>query len=363
MIFTSTGTCTYSGTTSTTVNRAMGRGIFIVDATNGNLLYRFGPDAGASRQVTAMQYAVPADVVVLNRDRDNTRTLPGKENIQPLLSGFADRVYAVDTGGNVWRLDLDSATPANWVVTKLASLAGTSLADKRKFLFPPDVVFGNDGNGNYDAVLLGTGDREHPFDATITDRFYMLKDRKTGLDSTGHVTILDSTFDATTNPSGVFDATSNCLQDTTVCAAGSQDLLDATAALLAGPGWKLTLRPGEKDVGTATTLAGTTFFNTNQPSGSAGGGSCGSNLGVARQYQVSFADATATTNLNQTSGLTTVNRSTVVAGGGFLPSPVPLIVEIDGKKYQAVISGTQIQSPGGLKLEARVRSYWYRKIE
>jgi type IV pilus assembly protein PilY1 len=53
----------------------------------------------------------------------------------------------------------------------------------------------------------------------------------------------------------------------------------------------------------------------------------------------------------------------VVAGGGFLPSPVPLIVEIDGKKYQAVISGTQIQTPPGLKLEARVRTYWNRKIE
>ena len=341
----------------------MGRGIFIVNATNGNLLYRFGPDADANRQVTTMQYAIPADVVVLNRDRDSTRVLPGRESIQPLLSGFIDRVYAVDTGGNVWRLDLDSATPASWLVTKLASLSGTALADKRKFLFPPDVVFGSDAGGNYDAVLLGSGDREHPFDTTVTDRFYMLKDRKTGLDSSGHATILDSTFDACSNPNGLFDATNNCLQDRILCASGSEALLDATAALLASPGWKLTLRPGEKDVGTATTLAGTTFFNTNQPSGSAGGGSCGSNLGIARQYLVSFADATATTNLNQTSGLTTANRSTIVAGGGFLPSPVPLIVEINGQKYQAVISGTQIQSPGGLKLEARVRSYWYRKIE
>jgi len=35
--------------------------------------------------------------------------------------------------------------------------------------------------------------------------------------------------------------------------------------------------------GNALSLAGTTFFNTNQPSASAGGGTCGSNLGVARQ--------------------------------------------------------------------------------
>ena len=362
--FTSGGSCTYSGTTATPVDRKMGRGIFIVDATDGTLLFRFGSDIGADKVVSTMQYAIPADVVVLNRDRDNTRALPGRESIQPLLSGFADRVYAVDTGGNVWRLDLDSATPADWVVTRLASLAGSTLANKRKFLFSPDVVFGKDSAGvNYDAVLLGSGDREHPFDTTITDRFYMLKDYITGLDSTAHVTIVDDTFNSSTQPNGLFDATSNCLQDTAVCTSEQQ--LDAASALLASRGWKLTLRTGEKNVGTATTLAGTTFFNTNQPSASAGEseGSCGSNLGIARQYLVSFADATATTNLNNQSGLQTTDRSVQVAGGGYLPSPVPLIVEIDGKKYQAVISGTQIQSPGGLKLEARVRSYWYRKIE
>jgi hypothetical protein len=28
-----------------------------------------------------------------------------------------------------------------------------------------------------------------------------------------------------------------------------------------------------------------------------------------------------------------------------------------------VISGVQVQTPPGLQLESRVRSYWYRKIE
>ena len=364
VVYTSSGSCTATGTTKVDVKRSMGRGIFIVDATTGDLLYRFGPDgSGANVEIKEMAYSMPADVVLLNRDRDSTRTLPGKENIQPLLSGFADRVYAVDTGGQVWRLDLDDADPTKWKVTLLAALAGSDLKDRRKFLFSPDVVFGSDASGPYDAVLVGSGDREHPFDATITDRFYMLKDRGVKLEPSGANTIVDATFDASTNPDGLFDATSNCLQDTTVCASGSSALNDAQNALLAAPGWKLTLGAGEKNVGTATTIAGTTFFNTNQPSASAGGGACGSNLGIARQYLVSFADATATTNLNQTSGLTTVNRSAEVPGGGYLPSPVPLIVEIDGKKYQGVCSGTQCLSPGGLKLEARVRSYWYRKIE
>ena len=40
-----------------------------------------------------------------------------------------------------------------------------------------------------------------------------------------------------------------------------------------------------------------------------------------------------------------------------------MIVQIGTKKYQAVISGTSVQNPGGLTLEARIRTYWYRKIE
>jgi type IV pilus assembly protein PilY1 len=359
--YTSAGSCTYSGTTATTVNRSMGRGVFIVDATNGNVLFRFGPDASADKQVTGMQYAMPADLVVLNRDRDNTRALPGKENIQPLLSGYVDRVYSVDTGGNIWRLDLDSANTNNWVVTQFAAVSGTALTDKRKFLFPPDVLYSSDANGNYDAILIGSGDREHPFDSTVTNRYYMFKDRKTGLDATGQVTVTDTTFDSITAPNGLFDATSNCLQDTTVCNSAQQTL--AQAQLQASRGWKVTLGAGEKTVGSSTTVAGTTLFNTNQPSASAGGGACGANLGIAREYLVNFQNATATTELNGVSGLSTSDRSFVAAGGGYLPSPVPVIVEIGGKKYQAVISGTQVQSPGGLKLEARIRTYWYRKIE
>lgn len=363
--YTTAGSCTYSGTTSAAINRSMGRGVFIVDATNGDLLFRFGKvGSGANKEISGMDYAIPSDVVLLNRDNDSTRTLPGVENIQPRLRGYVDRIYAVDTGGNVWRMDVDSANPVNWVVTKFASLSGSAISDKRKFLFSPDVVLSKDAAGNFDAVLLGTGDREHPFDATVTNRFYMLKDRVTGLDATGQATIVDATFDATTYPNGLFDATNNCLQDTAVCAAGSTARQDAVNSLAGARGWKITLLPGEKNVGTATTLAGTTYFNTNQPTGSASGASCESNLGVARQYAVSFADATVPPPPpGVTGGITAAYRSTVVEGGGYLPSPVPLIVEIGGKKYQAVISGTQLQTPGGLTLGARIRTYWYRKLE
>ncbi|MBI2960358.1 MAG: pilus assembly protein PilY, partial [Betaproteobacteria bacterium] len=161
--------------------------------------------------------------------------------------------------------------------------------------------------------------------------------------------------------SDLFDATNNCLQDSGVCS--DEQKAAASANLLAAKGWFVTLAPGEKNVGTATTISGTTLFNTNQPSATAGGGACGSNLGIARSYLLSYKDATATTDVNATGTVTTADRYTVHAGGGFLPSPVPVIVTIAGKKYQAVISGTSVQNPGGLTLETRIRTYWRRKIE
>src|SRR3989442_4530988 len=49
-------------------------------------------------------------------------------------------------------------------------------------------------------------------------------------------------------------------------------------------------------------------------------GSCGSNLGIARQYLIGFADASATIDLNGTGGITLADRSMIHAGGGYLPS-------------------------------------------
>ena len=56
-------------------------------------------------------------------------------------------------------------------------------------------------------------------------------------------------------------------------------------------------------------------------------------------------------------------RFATFAGGGFLPTPVPVVVQIGGKYYQSVISGVTTTNPGGLKLQTRVRTYWYKKVD
>jgi type IV pilus assembly protein PilY1 len=307
-----------------------GRGLLIIDAFTGNVLWQAGPaPTGAAFNVTVagMTYSMASDPAIVDRN----------------LDGLVDRVYIPDTGGNVWRADIGDPSPANWTVSLLASIGGAAPTGSRKFLYPPDVVYSSDANGPYDAVLIGSGDREHPFDTTVTNRFYMFKDRKTGLSGVGQATITEA---------DLFDATSDALQTAT-----GSSLTAAQSALVSAKGWMVTLAAGEKVVGGAVTVGGVTFFNTNQPAAMAAAGSC-SNLGVARAYAVGFADATATGPLASGQTITMASRYTVVPGGGYLPSPVAVVLELSGKIVQGVISGTYVQTPGSAQLNWRYRSFW-----
>ena len=351
-VVTSVNTTTGAVTTSTigTVDRAMGRGIYVVNALTGALVWHASfTGSGATLEVAGMIYAIPSDLTV----------------IRNLSGGPTNRAYVGDTGGNVWRIDFsgDGATNlATSTVVKLASLAdpGTA-AGRRKFLFPPDVV-AQDG---YDAILLGSGDREHPFDTTVTNRFYMLKDKGTDVGAvTGNTepTITEQPIVGPPDYAGLSDLTSNCVQDASACLAGETQAA-VSSQLGTDRGWFITLGAGEKVVGNAISIAGTTFFNTNQPSATAGGGTCGSNLGVARQYQVGTVDATASSDLNAVGGLTGADRSLIHAGGGYLPSPVHVVVMLGGKPVEAVISGIQVSTPAGTSLSSRLRKYWYKEVD
>jgi len=65
------------------------------------------------------------------------------------------------TGASAVDLEPTTGTaPSNWTVTQFATLGGSG-SPKRKFFFPPDVVTTKD----FDMVMAGTGDREHPLTA------------------------------------------------------------------------------------------------------------------------------------------------------------------------------------------------------
>lgn len=367
--FTSSGTCTVTGATggAEVVARTKGRGLMVVDALDGHVIWQAGPaPSGATHNVVVpeMAFGIPSDVRVVDLNGD----------------GIGDAAYVGDTGGNVWRLDFTDPDPRNWKLRRLASLASTSssdIANKRKFQFAPEVVLAEDTLGLYFAVLVGSGDREHPFDGITINRFYMLKDR--GEDQTR----------------GTFGGNRAWTQLATTPSSGGgvggvireADLFDATTTPGASEsGWMRTLRPGEKIVSSALVVQGTAIFSSNQPTVLAGGAvdACASNLGVARIYSINVADAQG--------------DSVIRAGGGYVPSPVFAAIQLGGTSTTGVptsstgtctgaacqdqdtaggnpgggtggplsgivCTGTSCWSVGTIDVGSRRRSYWYKEID
>jgi type IV pilus assembly protein PilY1 len=281
---------------------SVGRAIYVLDATDGTVIWKavFSASGGATSctgnpcNLAGMTYSIPSDITLLNRDYD-------------LNPGYIDRLYAADVGGNIWRVDLEPSAgtaPANWTVTLFASVGGSG-SPKRKFFFPPDVVTTKD----FDMVMAGTGDREHPlYSASTTssyavkNRFYALKDPNVGTEvAPGWVAITDATASTgTAVPTGLTHVVPpSALYDPAV-ATDNGFYVDMPNA-------------GEKIVNAPTTVGGFTYFGTNAPPLPTSQ-AC-TNLGTARGYQVNF--------------LTGATRSNVIDGGGLPPSPVAGLVTID----------------------------------
>ncbi len=300
--------CTVSGGSSVTTARTMGRGVMVIDAFTGDLLWQAGASVSGAVDdliVSGMDYSISSDIAVIDTDFD----------------GDKDVGYVGDNGGNMWRLNMLDADPANWTVQHIAAVGGHFSSIRRKLQHRPDVVYTSDGGGNYSAVLFGSGDREHPFDGTVKNQFYMIKDRGAG------TTTLDS------------------------------DLFDATAATGSNAfGYKITLASGEKSISSAVTISGITYFNTNQPSASAVPGVCKNNLGIARQYEINYQTAAAAN--TTVAGTEITARASIYPGGGYLPSPVPVLVRLNGKNHFGVISGTSVKTPPKPTLEVRSRTFW-----
>jgi type IV pilus assembly protein PilY1 len=308
----------------------------VLDAFTGNLVWSAGnSSAGTTLSVSGMNFSIAADVLALDRHQ----------------TGFVDRAYAADVGGNLWRLDIGDPNTANWKVSKIAAIGDRSaVSSTRKFFYSPDVVFGD--AGTFDSIVIGTGDREHPLlsNAALNavNRAYMFKDPN--IDTLG--------ADLGYTNANLFDATSSSSVPPTA------------------NGWFVTLAAGEKVVNGPLVVSSSMIFGTNQPCASgrvddngncvSSGGSlsCTGNLGIARRYDINFLNGAP-------NGYTTAGGAAalfeVAPGGGFLPPPVAGVVEIGLSNYIFVTDNPL--SPGGIQSPTinvgtkRSRPYWKNRLE
>ncbi len=161
---------------STTYNATpdgSGAGIYILDLETGAQLWRAGDDNGA-------------DLTLKKSGREMDRAIPNRVRVIDLSGdGFADRMYATDLGGQVWRFDIfNGQDPANLVtggvIAQLGAegLGSPTAADTRRFYNAPDISLVTDPlqQRRFIGVNVGSGYRAHPFDLSAADRFFSIRD-------------------------------------------------------------------------------------------------------------------------------------------------------------------------------------------
>jgi type IV pilus assembly protein PilY1 len=254
-----------------------GNAIYIVDADTGALIWSASPDNTTSKntQVIAMADSIPASIAALDSDGD----------------GITDRLYAADTGGNVWRVDMPGQDPfaqaAPWSVIQFASLGGETVSTDRRFFSEPAIArsytskttttteLDQDGNpiideqGNqrisyqyeeipFEAVLIGSGNRVYPTDTHVDNKLFMLRDeaiitQSFTTQSLPEILTINDLVDYSADPYG------GALSD--------QDKAELDLVVSNSKGWFVDLNAsGEKSLSSATVVAGVAYYTSFTPS-------------------------------------------------------------------------------------------------
>ncbi len=145
-----------------------GAGISMLDLFSGDRVWRAGR-SNADLTLPAMTRSFPSEVRVIDFTGD----------------GFADRMYAIDVGGQLFRFDIfRNQNPANTVTGGVIArfggegVAATGATDTRRFYTAPDVSIFTDPvqNRRFLAVGVGSGYRAHPLDTSAADAYFSLRD-------------------------------------------------------------------------------------------------------------------------------------------------------------------------------------------
>ncbi|HVY80755.1 MAG TPA: hypothetical protein VG994_07230 [Steroidobacteraceae bacterium] len=340
-----------------------GHRIYMVDAISGELLWYAGgpggdgtPDLLLDPSTTngTMNNAIPGQLTVLDTNGDR----------------FADRIYAADLGGRIWRFDIfNDKTTADLVTGGVIARLGAgdapaspapTMADTRRFYGQPDVaLIQRRGADPYYNIAIGSGYRGHPKQTSATpggatlDRFYSIRDKAPFMPFT------QADYKAFT------PVTDGALVDIT-------DTITSTVVPPSQPGWKLDLRlngtgVGEKVLGSSTTANNVILFPTYTPADPTTANPC-KPMGVNRVYALSVDNGRPAldfsgdqridandvfTQLNQDGIVDQVNVAVVrPTPGGNGPPPTDPDTQC--------IAGVEILKQC-VKVGGTVRTYWKRK--
>lgn len=324
-------------------NDTVGNAIYMVDATSGNLLWWAGKKgSGANLEIEDMVNSIPASLSVVD--------ISG--------NGYVDMLFAVDTGGRIFRIDITKdpsdnndfsddrvlvADNANLYPNEFAkggviaslSVDGTSEAAKqgnRRFYSKPSIGLIKDNQiGDYLTIAVGSGHRAHPISTTeVKNRFYVIRDDSPYTAPDKYEVATEASESKTTLAENE-EPDSNKVYNATSIMNDPDDFdlrADLAKLINGGSGWYVTFgTEGEKVITQAITFSGSVFFNTFSPTSDLDDddtASCGADTGQSRFYALDMKFPLPSLDLED-------GASQKLANSGIAPRPVVIYRKGGGK--------------------------------
>lgn len=288
-----------------------GRAMYIVDAVTGKRLWSAGNP-------------------VNNTGSTFDKNLPGMVNslaATPAMAdsngdGFIDTIVAPDTGGKIWRFDINEENTGRSDFSEASVIAdfsdNASAADRRRFFSTPELLVDRSSGGKEAIVVtLGSGRRPNPLDKLENDQFYVVR---------------------STPVTGPKLSASGAVEDHTVLTV--PDLLNVTSATsidgatTAGlkkyseNGFYVDLtQDGEKVLGRPLIFNDFVVFSSYIPNPTIQG--CGSNLGLNKLYLYKLSDPSERVIIE-------------LKQSGIAPRPSILIINDGTERKPVLIVGTEV---------------------
>ncbi len=307
----------------------IGRAIYMVDASTGELLWSAGSMHGNLR-ISEMAYSIPGELALIDINQD----------------GLTDYLFAVDIGGQLFRIDINpnNTLPANFASGGLiARLSGNTAENARRFFEAPVVSLAK--NREYLHIAVGSGTRPTPMNTAVNDRMYVIRDPNINNKPVSYRYSVGNII----TESSLYDATANIIQN------GSEFQKRTELARLEGSlGWYLRLGDaGEKVLVKATILNGVLLFTSFVPQISSN--SCSPGVGLNYFYALDIEDGQGILD-SQTLG--TPTRRMLLKSKSLAPAPS---VISQGGQMQVCI-GSECLSGNNQPLQGigkrTIRSFW-----
>ena len=299
-----------------------GNAIYMVDATTGERLWwASNTGSAADLEISHMDNSIPASISAVD--------ISG--------NGLVDYLFAADTGGRVFRIDLDPS-PSNAgdfaQGGMIASLAGSDVASNRRFYNKPNVALVKDKlYGDYLTISIGSGHRAHPlFTTAVENRFYLIKDFYPYAAPSSYGVKTEAAIDDITLATGDNADPLKLYNATSLMNEGKAGLTSSLQVLMNnGGGWYITFsNTGEKVLSPSTTFSGAVIFTSFTPSGGASS-DCGPDTGASRVYAIDQKWAMPVIDQDGDGDTDTDDASKVLAHSGIAPRPVVIYRKGGGK--------------------------------